>query len=147
MGPFAAGRELVLSRWCSWHRDVSPACLWPHSDAAWPCAAPELLPLGWIKKSDWNQLIPHGSPAQPFRGARACQVSLCVEDSCVPQYGTWLKLALGMQGTRAGILAAVLYAPSLTNFKAGAAKIVDFPLLEMLYLSCFLIKGRNSSPA
>lgn len=130
---------------------VSPTCLWPHGDAAWPCAAAQLLPLWWIKKPDWNQLVPHGSPEQPFRGAGPCQGcvldSVCVEDSCVPQHSTWLKLALGMHSTKAGMPAAVLCPPVLLILKLELKKLADFPLLEMLYLSCFLIKGRNSSPA
>lgn len=84
--------------------------------------------MGWIKKPDWNQLIAHGSPEQPFRGAGACQVcvlvSVCVKDSCVPQHGTWLKLALGMQGTRAGIPAAVPYPPNLLIFKLELQKLL-----------------------
>lgn len=58
---------------------------------------------------------------QPFRGAGACQVcvlvSVCVKD-------TWLKLALGMQGTRAGIPAAVPYPPNLLTLKLELQKLL-----------------------
>lgn len=106
---------------------VSLTCLWPHSDAAWPCAALELLPVWWIKKPDWNQLVPHGSPEQSFMGAGPYQVcvlvSLCIKDSCIPQHGTWLRLALGKQDTRAGIPAAVFYPPNLLILKLELQKL------------------------
>lgn len=83
--------------------------------------------MGWIKKPDWSQLIPRGSPEQSFKGAAPRQVcglvSLCVEDSCVPQHGTWLKLALGMQDTKAGIPAALLYPPNLLILKLELQKL------------------------
>lgn len=84
--------------------------------------------MRWIKKPDWNQLVPHGSPEQSFRGPGPCQicvlVSLCVEDSCVPQHGTWLKLALGMQDAKAGIPIAVLRRPNVL--------ILELELLKLL---------------
>lgn len=76
---------------------------------------------GGFKKLIGTSSFPTGVQKQPFRGTGPPQVhvlvSLGVEDSSVPQDGTWLKLSLGMCGTRTGILAAMLYPPNLVILK------------------------------
>lgn len=115
---------------------------------AWLCAALD----GGFEKLIGSSSFPTRHLKEPFGGPGPPQgcvlVSRGVEDPRVPQDGTRLKLSSGARGTRTGILAAMLYPPpKLSRFKAGAAKIADFPLLQTLYRSCLLIKGRNSSPA
>lgn len=42
------------------------------------------------------------------------------------QLGTWLNMALGLQGTRAGIPAAVLYSPNLLILKLELQKLLIY---------------------
>lgn len=78
--------------------------------------------------------------------ARSVCWSLCVEDSCVPAWHL-AQYGFGTAGHKGWHPCCCALFTKLTNFKAGAAKVADLPVLEMLCLSCFLIKGRNSSPA
>lgn len=126
---------------------VSLTCLWPHSDAAWPCAALELLPVWWIKKPDWNQLVPHGSLHGGWTIPGLCAGLFVHQGLLYPPAWHLAQAGFGKAGHKSWHPCCCALSPKLTHFKAGAAKITDFPLLEMLYLSCFLIKGRNSSPA
>lgn len=51
---------------------------------------------------------------------------LCVSRTPVSQLGTWLNMALGLQGTRAGIPAVVLYSPNLLILKLELQKLLIY---------------------
>lgn len=83
---------------------------------------------GGFKKLIGTRTFPTGLQKQPFRGTGPPQVcvlvSLGVRDSRVPQDGTWLRLCLGMHGTRIGILAAMLYPLNLVILKLELRKLL-----------------------
>lgn len=124
--PFAAGEEPVLRRRCSGHGAcVSPSCLWPPSDAAWLCAAPEaaVCLYGGFKMQVWTRAFPTCLQKQSFVGRGSPGV--CV--GSLWELGTPLSpglVSLGMRSTRTGILAAMFYPPNLVILKPELQKLL-----------------------
>lgn len=91
---------------------------------AWGCSGGCCLysrlkkPIG--TSSFWPPETTLRGPGPPQGGVL---VSPGVEDSRVPQDGTWLKLTSGPHGTRTGILAAMLHPPNLVIVELELRKL------------------------